>query len=222
MSRKELLELLQRRCAELGVDLRFQTMAPDIEELAADYDLVLAADGVNSAIRARFAESFRPRPGPAQSTSTCGSAPTRSSTRSSSSSRRPSAGIMQIHGYPYSDEGSHVHRRNARGRVARRPASTRPSNEVFPPGVSDEKSIAKIRAIFADELDGHEVLSNNSKWLNFTTVRNESWRHGNVVLLGDAAHTAHFSIGSGTKLAMEDCARAGRLPARTRRTSRPR
>ena len=53
-------------------------------------------------------------------------------------------------------------------------------------------------------LDGHELIANNSKWLNFNTVRNEHWHDGNVVLLGDAAHTAHFSIGSGTKLAMED------------------
>ncbi len=75
---------------------------------------------------------------------------------------------------------------------------------MFPPGVSDEESIARVAEIFADELGGHEVLSNNSKWLSFTTVRNERWHDGNVVLLGDAAHTAHFSIGSGTKLAMED------------------
>ena len=75
---------------------------------------------------------------------------------------------------------------------------------MFPPGVSDETAIDKIREIFAEELDGHEVLINNSKWINFTTVRNEHWRHDNIVLLGDAAHTAHFSIGSGTKLAMED------------------
>ncbi len=61
-----------------------------------------------------------------------------------------------------------------------------------------------IRELFADVLDGHEVLPNNSRWISFATVRNERWRHGNVVLLGDAAHTAHFSIGSGTKLAMED------------------
>jgi anthraniloyl-CoA monooxygenase len=70
--------------------------------------------------------------------------------------------------------------------------------------VSDEASIARVAEIFADELRGHRVLANNSKWLAFTTVRNERWHHGNVVLLGDAAHTAHFSIGSGTKLAMED------------------
>ena len=61
-----------------------------------------------------------------------------------------------------------------------------------------------MRELFADVLDGHEVLANNSRWVSFTTVRNERWFHDNVVLLGDAAHTAHFSIGSGTKLAMED------------------
>src|SRR6185437_13106055 len=76
--------------------------------------------------------------------------------------------------------------------------------QAFPPGASDEHAVARIREIFADELRGHEVLTNNSRWLSFRTVRNEHWHDGNLVLLGDAAHTAHFSIGSGTKLAMED------------------
>src|SRR5207248_10164736 len=75
---------------------------------------------------------------------------------------------------------------------------------ALPPGRSDEASIELIRELCAGVLDGHEVVGNNSRWVNFTTVRCASWRHGNVVLLGDAAHTAHFSIGSGTKLAMED------------------
>ena len=74
----------------------------------------------------------------------------------------------------------------------------------FAPGESDEQSIERVRQLFGDALDGHAVLSNNSRWVTFTTVRNATWRHENVVLLGDAAHTAHFSIGSGTKLAMED------------------
>src|SRR5699024_7147413 len=77
-------------------------------------------------------------------------------------------------------------------------------DEVFPPGVSDTKAVAKIRQIFAEELGDYNLHDNNSKWLNFVTVRNELWWRNNVVLLGDAAHTAHFSIGSGTKLAMED------------------
>ena len=66
------------------------------------------------------------------------------------------------------------------------------------------RAVERIREIFAEDLGGHDILTNNSKWLSFQTVRNERWFDDNVVLLGDAAHTAHFSIGSGTKLAMED------------------
>ena len=110
---------------------------------------------------------------------------------------------MQIHGYPYSDSGStfivEMHED-----VWRRAGLDRTEREDFPPGVSDEYAVQRIAEIFADELQGHEILTNNSKWINFHTVRNERWHHDNVVLLGDAAHTAHFSIGSGTKLAMED------------------
>ncbi|MDP9906206.1 bifunctional salicylyl-CoA 5-hydroxylase/oxidoreductase [Arthrobacter bambusae] len=202
MSRKELLELLQCRCAELGVDLRFQTVAPPVEELEANYNLVLAADGINSQIRAKYAGSFNPSLDPR---------PNKFMWLGTDQVfeafkffvKETEWGVMQIHGYPYSDEGStfivEMHED-----VWRAAGFDETAAEVFPPGVSDEKAISKIRSIFAEELDGYEVLSNNSKWLNFTTVRNQSWRHGNVVLLGDAAHTAHFSIGSGTKLAMED------------------
>ena len=68
----------------------------------------------------------------------------------------------------------------------------------------EAESIAFCEDLFADELDGHKLLSNRSLWISFVTLRCRSWHHGNVVLLGDAAHTAHFTIGSGTKLAMED------------------
>ena len=202
MSRKELLKLLQKRAVELGVDVRFSTMPPPIEELSRDYDLVLAADGSNSGIRAQFADSFKP------------SLDVRSSKYMWLGTdlvfeafkffvKETEFGTMQIHGYPYSAEGStfivEMH-----PDVWERAGFDASVGKVFPPGVSDEDSIAKIREIFAEELQGHEVLTNNSKWLNFTTVKNECWRHDNIVLLGDAAHTAHFSIGSGTKLAMED------------------
>ena len=202
MSRKELLELLQRRCAELGVDLRFSTLAPDVEELSRDYDLVLAADGLNSAVRSRYADVFRP------------SLDVRKSKYMWLGTdlvfeafkffvKDTEHGVMQIHGYPYSDEGStfivEMHED-----VWRSAGFDATEHQVFRPGESDEAAVDAIRTIFAEELEGHEVLVNNSKWINFTTVRNESWRHGNIVLLGDAAHTAHFSIGSGTKLAMED------------------
>src|SRR5262249_56969110 len=74
----------------------------------------------------------------------------------------------------------------------------------LPPGQSDEASIEMIRGLCADVLGGHQLFANNSRWVSFGTIRCGTWRHENVVLLGDAAHTAHFSIGSGTKLAMED------------------
>lgn len=202
MSRKELLELLQRRCAELGVDVRFSTPAPPIAELEAGYDLVLASDGINSQIRATYAESFGPsldlRPNKFMWLGT-----DQVFEAFKFFVKDTEFGTMQIHGYPYSDEGSTFIVEMSPD-VWEAAGFDETAGDVFAPGVSDEKAISKIRAIFADELAGYEVLSNNSKWLNFTTVKNRSWRHGNIVLLGDAAHTAHFSIGSGTKLAMED------------------
>jgi anthraniloyl-CoA monooxygenase len=112
-------------------------------------------------------------------------------------------GVMQIHGYPYDRHGStfivemreDIWERAGFGLYADRP---------FAAGESDEKSVARVRELFADVLGDHDLLVNNSRWITFSTIRNERWQAGNVVLLGDAAHTAHFSIGSGTKLAMED------------------
>src|SRR5216117_2317768 len=74
----------------------------------------------------------------------------------------------------------------------------------------EDATLAFCEALFQEELEGHRLLKNRSLWRNFGTVRNERWHHENVVLLGDAAHTAHFSIGSGTKLAMEDAIALGR------------
>ncbi|ACZ29346.1 NADH:flavin oxidoreductase/NADH oxidase [Xylanimonas cellulosilytica DSM 15894] len=202
MSRKELLQILQQRALELGVTVHFRTQAPDLDTLQSTHDLVLAADGLHSAIRTKYSDHFRP-----------------------SLDRRGNKyiwlgtdlvfeafqffvkntpwGTMQVHGYPYSAEGStfivEMHED-----VWRRAGFDATEGESFPPGVSDEHAVARIAEIFADELQGHAIATNNSKWINFHTVRNERWHHENVVLLGDAAHTAHFSIGSGTKLAMED------------------
>ncbi|MFJ1792863.1 bifunctional salicylyl-CoA 5-hydroxylase/oxidoreductase [Kitasatospora griseola] len=202
MGRQELLRILQRRAAELGVRVHYRTPAPGVEELRAGHDLVLAADGVHSAVRAELAEAFRP-----------------------SLDRRRNKyiwlgtdlvfeafqffvkqtrwGTMQIHGYPYSETGStfivEMHEE-----VWRRAGFDRTDGRELGPGESDAYAVSRIAEIFAEELKGHQVLSNRSRWLNFTTVRNERWYDGEVVLLGDAAHTAHFSIGSGTKLAMED------------------
>jgi anthraniloyl-CoA monooxygenase len=202
MSRKELLQIMQQRVAELGITVHYRAPAPEPDELRASYDLVLASDGLNSVIRTKYADAFKP-----------------------TLDRRINKyiwfgtdlvfeafqffvkqtewGTMQIHGYPYSDEGStfivEMHED-----VWRRAGLDRTEGQEFPPGVSDDYAVERIAEIFADELQGHGILTNNSKWLNFHTVRNERWYDGNVVLLGDSAHTAHYSIGSGTKLAMED------------------
>jgi anthraniloyl-CoA monooxygenase len=202
MGRKDLLWLLQERCADLDVDVRFSTPAPDVEELAADNDLVLAADGANSIVRNRFAESFR-------TTISMG----RSKYMWLGTDQVFEAfkffiedtewGTMQVHGYPYSDSGSTFIVEMSED-VWRRAGFDATEDQVFAPGESDEAAVQRVREIFADALGGYEVRSNNSKWISFPTIRNESWRHGNIILLGDAAHTAHFSIGSGTKLAMED------------------
>ena len=202
MSRRDLLRVLQDRTAELGVDVRYRTHAPDVARLRATYDLVVAADGVNSAIRAGNADTFGPHIDQRVNKYIWLGTDLVFEAFQFSVKQTP-WGTMQIHGYPYSAAGStfivEMH-----DQVWRAAGFDKTEHEVFPAGASDDYAVGRIREIFADELHGHEVLTNNSRWLNFRTVRNERWHDGNVVLLGDAAHTAHFSIGSGTKLAMED------------------
>ena len=202
MGRKRLLEILQERCAELGVDVRFRTEAPEIATLQSSYDLVIAADGLNSAIRSTYAEQFEPTLDVRRcrymwlGTDKVFEAFT-------FDVRETPHGVMQMHGYPFDEHGS-TFIVEMTDEVWQRAGFDANDTGTFAPGESDEKSIAAVRELFSDVLDGHEVLANNSRWISFTTVRNEHWVHDNVVLLGDAAHTAHFSIGSGTKLAMED------------------
>jgi anthraniloyl-CoA monooxygenase len=202
INRKILLQLLQERCATVGVQVHYRTVAPPVEELSAAYDLVIAADGANSAIRAQYADHFEP------------SVDLRASRYMWLGTDKvfdaftfivtdTPHGPMQVHAYPFSDERSTfiVEVNEDTWRAA---GFDTEAGANLPPGVSDEASIARIAEIFRDDLDGAELIANNSKWIRFPVVRNRTWRHGNVVLLGDAAHTAHFSIGSGTKLAMED------------------
>ncbi|MGI8994007.1 MAG: bifunctional salicylyl-CoA 5-hydroxylase/oxidoreductase [Nocardioidaceae bacterium] len=204
MSRRRLLEILQRRCAELGAMMRFLTEAPPVGELAAAYDLVVASDGVNSRVRSTYADSFRPT----LETRRCrymwlGTDLVFDAFKFYVA--KTPYGVMQIHGYPYDAHGStFIVEMHDRVWAAAGFASLAEEASALAPGGSDEASIARVRELFADVLDGHMVMANNSRWTRFATVRNETWRHHNVVLLGDAAHTAHFSIGSGTKLAMED------------------
>ncbi len=202
MSRLRLLQILQARCRELGVDLRTSTTAPDVDELASTYDLVVAADGVNSATRARFSEDF----GASVETRRCRYmwlGTDRVFDAFTFVVRETPYGVMQVHAYPYDRHGS-TFIVEMRDEVWRAAGLDHADSTAFAPGESDERSIAMVRELFGDLLDGYAVEGNNSRWISFGTVRTQRWSRGNLVLLGDAAHTAHFSIGSGTKLAMED------------------
>ena len=191
VARRGLLELLAGRCRDAGVELRFEHAVEDPEVLGAD--LVFACDGANSGVRERYREHFRPevdvrpnrfvwlgtsRPFPAF---TFWFKPTEH-------------GLWRVHAYQYAPGESTfiVEAREETWRAAGLEQAT------------EAETLAFCETLFAEELAGHPLVSNRSIWRQFPTVRNASWRHGNIVLAGDAAHTAHFSVGSGTKLAMED------------------
>ncbi|MGA0208566.1 MAG: bifunctional salicylyl-CoA 5-hydroxylase/oxidoreductase [Candidatus Nanopelagicales bacterium] len=202
MSRKELLHVLQRRAADHGVPVHFQTEAPPVERLMADYDLVIACDGINSAVREMFESEF----GTTVDPRACKYMWLGTDLVFEAFEffiRQTPYGLMQVHAYPMDAQMSTfiVEMHEDVWRAAGFDAADATS---FPPGVSDEASIARIKEIFSDILGGHSLVANNSKWVTFHTIRNQTLVHDNLVLMGDAAHTAHFSIGSGTKLAMED------------------
>ncbi|MGY1739636.1 MULTISPECIES: bifunctional salicylyl-CoA 5-hydroxylase/oxidoreductase [unclassified Blastococcus] len=202
MSRKELLRILQERCAELGVRVDFRTGAPDVDTLAGEVDLVIAADGANSAVRTKYADVFGATVDVRRNKYMWLGTDKVFDAFQFYICETPH-GVLQVHGYPY-DRGHSTFIVEMHDDVWRAAGFGSSDGRALPPGASDDASIARIRELLGDVLDGHAVLANNSKWQSFPTVSNRTWRHGNVVLLGDAAHTAHFSIGSGTKLAMED------------------
>ncbi|HEY2318617.1 MAG TPA: bifunctional salicylyl-CoA 5-hydroxylase/oxidoreductase [Solirubrobacteraceae bacterium] len=203
LGRRELLGVLQRRALSLGVEIRFCSEAPPADELAAEFDLVVAADGASSALRAARAEDF----GPSLDPRFCRYMWMGTDLAFDAFKffiAETEHGVLQAHAYPYSREMSTFIVEVAEETWRRAGLNALADGAPLPPGVSDEASVAYCQELFAGALEGHGLQANNSKWINFVTVRNARWRSGNVVLLGDAAHTAHFSIGSGTKLAMED------------------
>ncbi|AWZ09082.1 MULTISPECIES: bifunctional salicylyl-CoA 5-hydroxylase/oxidoreductase [unclassified Streptomyces] len=193
LGRRRLLEILHERCAGLGVRLRFRAEAPDPRALAASYDLVVAADGVHSRIRESGAAHYRP-------TVTGGRcryiwlAADFALTAFRFEIAETEHGVMQLHAYPYAADSSTVI-------VEMREEVWRQAGFDL---CDEAESAARCAKIFSEALRGRPLRGNRSAWTRFHTVANEHWSHGNVVLIGDAAHTAHFSIGSGTKLAVED------------------
>ncbi|HET9379938.1 MAG TPA: bifunctional salicylyl-CoA 5-hydroxylase/oxidoreductase [Streptomyces sp.] len=193
LGRQRLLRILHDRCRGLGVDLRFRAPAPPPDRLAEEYDLVVAADGAGSATRDTYADVFRPR----LTHHRCRYiwlAADFAFDAFRFEIAETAHGVMQLHGYPYAADASTVivEMREEVWRAAGFDA------------LDEAESAEACAKIFADALGGRPLRSNRSAWTTFRTVVTEQWSHRNVVLLGDAAHTAHFSIGSGTKLAVED------------------
>ncbi|WP_320777944.1 bifunctional salicylyl-CoA 5-hydroxylase/oxidoreductase [Streptomyces sp. CRN 30] len=193
LGRRRLLEILHERCRTLGVELRFRTEAPHPDRLAATHDLVVAADGVHSTTRVTYAHAFRP----AVEEHRCRYiwlAADFALDAFRFDIAETEHGVMQLHGYPYAADASTVI-------VEMREEVWRAAGFA---DTGERESVERCAKVFADTLGGRPLTSNNSTWTAFRTVVTARWSHGNVVLLGDAAHTAHFSIGSGTKLAVED------------------
>ncbi len=193
LGRHRLLEILHGRCRSLGVELRFGTEAPDPAGLARTHDLVVAADGVHSGTRAAFADVFRPSV-TAHRCRYIWLAADFAFDAFRFEIAETEHGVMQLHGYPFAADASTVIV-EMREEVWRAAGFDR---------MSEDESVERCAKLFADALGGRPLRAGTSAWTTFRTVVNERWSHGNLVLLGDAAHTAHFSIGSGTKLAVED------------------
>ncbi len=192
IARIKLLNILQERAAELGVRLRFRTVVSGLDEFA-DSDLIVGADGVNSEVRQRFAGAFEPQ------LSVRHNRYIWYGTRQlfhglTLTFRAAGAGVFAAHSYKF-DRATSTFIVECDEETWKRAGFE---------GMSDAQTRAVLSGVFERDLGGHALLSNNSKWINFLLVKNRHWFHRNIVLLGDALHTAHFSIGSGTKLALED------------------
>ena len=197
IGRMTLLNILQDRATELGVALRFETEADDIDSFA-DYDLIVASDGINSKIRERFAEAFKPDIDTRKCKFTWLGTRQKFDDAFTFIFEKTEHGWVWAHAYQFeNDTATFI------------VECTQATWDRFGFGdISQDESIAVCERIFADYLGGHSLMTNakhlrGSAWLNFRRVLCEKWSHKNIVLLGDAAATAHFSIGSGTKLAME-------------------
>jgi len=193
IARLELLKILQRRCEQLGVQVLFRTEVADIYSLRRQCDLLVAADGVNSTARKLFSAQFHPildvRPnryiwfGTDQLFHGL-----------TLTFRENEAGVFAAHSYKFNKTTSTF--------IIECDPETWDAAGFR--AMSDGQTRIYLEEVFENDLAGQPLRSNKSNWINFLLVKNGKWVFENVVMIGDALHTAHFSIGSGTKLAMED------------------
>jgi anthraniloyl-CoA monooxygenase len=198
IGRKQLLTLLQQRARALGVTLRFQTEIESAVDFAKTHDLVVAADGLNSKVRTEFASSFKPDTDLRKCKFVWLGTHQKFDDAFTFIFEQAEQGWIWAHAYQFDrDTATFIIE-----------CSEATWDRFGFDAMSKEESIATCERIFAKYLGGHGLMSNarhlrGSGWLNFPRVLCERWSHDNIVLMGDAAATAHFSIGSGTKLALE-------------------
>ncbi len=199
IGRKKMLLILQERCRDLGVDLRFSQDYGDVEKLMREYDLVVATDGINSAVRTQYADQFKPDIDLRLCKFIWLGTTQKFDDAFTFIFEETEFGWMWIHAYQFDDEMATV--------IVECSQATwdRAGFEYL----SKDETVEQCRALFADHLGGHKLVSNadhlrgSAVWMNFPRVICEKWHYENVVLMGDAAATGHFSIGSGTRLAFD-------------------
>lgn len=190
-SRKTLLQLLQQRAREEGVNLHFEANVDDVSQFSGS-DIIVAADGINSGIRDKFAADFGTKI-EMKGNRFVWLGSTRPLDAFTYFFRTTPYGTFVAHTYQY-EEGMSTWIFETTDETWQKAGFS----------VTDEEdTIAKLSELFKEELDGHGLISNRSHWRQFPAITNSKWSHNNIVLLGDAKATAHYSIGSGTKLAME-------------------
>lgn len=198
IGRATLLDVLQQHAASAGVSLHFGTRAAAED---VDADLVIAADGIGSSTRSAHSGRFGARiDSGAALYLWCGT--DFALTSAMFAPVTTSHGTFVTHAYPYAPDRS-TFLIETDEQTWRR-AGFDATSEATPADGSDQPSLAYLQEAFREPLQGHALIGNRTRWLRFRTVRCDRWHDGRLVLLGDAAHTAHYSIGSGTKLAMED------------------
>ncbi|GAY07593.1 anthraniloyl-CoA monooxygenase [Pseudonocardia sp. N23] len=211
VARRTLLALMQARARDVGADLRFSTEVT-LDDLA-DHDLVVAADGTGSRIRERLEAGLGVEVETADAKFIWFGTDHLFDGLTFVHERSPD-GVFAVHGYPISDEVSTFIVET--DEASWRRAGLDEFDVTQPPGASDPVSKAYLEKLFADQIDGATLLTNNSRWGNFRTRRTRRWHTlapRPVAFLGDAVHTAHFSVGSGTKMAMEDAVELARAIA---------